>query len=344
MDKILRVGRYHQRSYLHRLCGLSVEGFLGGGGSKFPFFIDFDYCKNLTKFQRFTDFFRWLLRFICLMSAIFLLPVCLTYWLRKYTTRVAPHVDNSHQVWSLCDHQLPRYSVLVRRYVTWPCDLDLCHFDLRCHTWRVTWHTSPPSMKTLHLSVPQLWVIKFSVSYLWKCVCGHCACAESPNLSREQCVKNNYIFVCSTLICLFTMQLRGSTMKIIKVICENNARPVLKDVWDFAHARNHMICLRWPKCLIAVDLDDVDLQYWISKVEHIVSFTAIFSNIVLRMRRNGYLWTSGVNLDTAVWFVDPDFLLECNILAIWRRFPFIFAFDMLNVRHISTSGLFDLLS
>jgi len=29
------------------------------------------------------------------MSAIFLLPVCLTYWPRKYTTRVDPHVDNS---------------------------------------------------------------------------------------------------------------------------------------------------------------------------------------------------------------------------------------------------------
>ena len=30
------------------------------------------------------------------------------------------------------------------------------------------------------------------------------------------------------------------------------------------------------------------------------------------MRRNGYLWTSGVNLDTAVRFADPDFLLGCK--------------------------------
>ena len=28
------------------------------------------------------------------MSAIFLLPVCLTYWPRKYTTRVDPHVNS----------------------------------------------------------------------------------------------------------------------------------------------------------------------------------------------------------------------------------------------------------
>jgi len=61
------------------------------------------------------------------------------------------------------------------------------------------------------------------------------------------------------------------------------------------------------------------------------------------MRRNGYLWTSGVNLDNAVRFPDPDLLVECKISAIWRRFPFIFAFYMLNIRHISTSGLFDLL-
>jgi len=32
-------------------------------------------------------------------------------------------------------------------------------------------------------------------------------------------------------------------------------------------------------CPIAVVLVDVDLPYWTSKVEHIVSFTAIFSNI-----------------------------------------------------------------
>jgi len=33
------------------------------------------------------------------------------------------------------------------------------------------------------------------------------------------------------------------------------------------------------KCLIAVVLVDVDLPYWTSKVEDLVSFTAIFSNI-----------------------------------------------------------------
>jgi len=98
------------------------------------------------------------------------------------------------------------------------------------------------------------------------------------------------------------------------------------------------------KCLIAVVLVDVDLPYWTSKVEHLVAFPATVSNIALRMRRNGYLCTSGVNLDTAVRFADPDFLLGCKISAIWRCFTVIFAFSILIVGHISTSGLFDLLT
>ena len=68
------------------------------------------------------------------MSAIFLLPVCLTYWPRKHTTRVDPHVDNSHQVWS-------------------PYADPFLSYDL--------------------------WVITFPIGYHWKCVRGHCACAES---------------------------------------------------------------------------------------------------------------------------------------------------------------------
>jgi len=66
----------------------------------------------------------------CCMSAIFLLPVCLTYWPRKYTTRVDPQVDNWHQVWSWYDHTLPSSSVFVCWYITWLCDLDFWPSDL----------------------------------------------------------------------------------------------------------------------------------------------------------------------------------------------------------------------
>ena len=62
-------------------------------------------------------------------------------------------------------------------------------------------------------------------------------------------------------------------MKVIKAICENNARPCVKRRMSFG------ACLRRPKCLNAVVLADVDSSYWTSKVEHIAAFTAIFSNI-----------------------------------------------------------------
>jgi len=133
------------------------------------------------------------LHFIFWLSAIFLLPVCLTYWPRKYTTRVDPHVYNSHQVWSWYDHALPSYSVFACWYVTWLCDLD---FDLltlnSCCAWQVTWPTLLPSLKTLRLSVLDLWVITFPVGYHWKCERGHCA----STVSHDPCagLKNNYIF------------------------------------------------------------------------------------------------------------------------------------------------------
>ena len=88
--------------------------------------------------QNFGDlatFLRWFLHLIFWMSAIFLLPVSLTYWSRKYTTRVDPHVDNFHKVWSWYDHTLPSYSVFVCWYITWLSDLDFSPF-LCVTLWR----------------------------------------------------------------------------------------------------------------------------------------------------------------------------------------------------------------
>jgi len=57
-----------------------------------------------------------------------------------------------------------------------------------------------------------------------------------------------------------------------------------------------------------------------------------------------YLRVSGENIDTGIRFLDPDFFIGNDISAIWRRFLLIFAFDMLNVRHISISSVVDLLT
>jgi len=57
----------------------------------------------------------------------------------------------------------------------------------------------------------------------------------------------------------------------------------------------------------------------------LVAFAAITSNVLLRMRRNGYIVTAG------------------KIFGDFATFPLIVAFYKLKVRCISTSGLFNLL-
>jgi len=98
------------------------------------------------------------------------------------------------------------------------------------------------------------------------------------------------------------------------------------------------------KCLIVVVLVDVDLPYWTSNGELLVAFVAAVSNICTARAQKRFLCTSGVDLDTAYRFADPDFPLKCKTWAIWQRFTLIFEFNILNVCRISTSGLFDLLT
>jgi len=104
-------------------------------------------------------------------------------------------------------------------------------FDLltvnMCHAWRVTWPTLAPSMRTPCLSVLELWVITFPVGYHWKCVCGHCPCAES----RDRWVggqKQLHFWDAWHRFAYSLCNFGGSTMKVIKDICENNARPCVK--------------------------------------------------------------------------------------------------------------------
>jgi len=81
---------------------------------------------------------------------------------------------------------------------------------------------------------------------------------------------------------------------------------VLKAVDEFVRMRE----ITWSvkvalKCLIAVVLIDVDLPYWTSKVDHLVVFAVIVSKILMRMRRNGHLGTSGKSFgDLATFSVD----------------------------------------
>ena len=121
-------------------------------------------------------FFIDVCTYICSMSAIFLLPVCLTYWPRKYTTCVDSHGDNSNKF----EVDMTTHCWVIAFFADMLHDLVTLTFDLltlnSCHTWQVTWPTLPPSLKTLRL---ELWFITFPIGYHWKCVCGHCTCTKS---------------------------------------------------------------------------------------------------------------------------------------------------------------------
>ena len=125
-------------------------------------------------------------------------------------------------------------------------DLVTLTFDLltlnSCRTWRVTWPTLPPSLKTLRRFVHELRIIMVPIDYHRKCVRGHCACTESRHPwvgGQKRLHFGNPRPRFAYSLCNF----RGSTMKVIKVICENNARPrVRRHIWVSAHARNHVIC------------------------------------------------------------------------------------------------------
>jgi len=55
---------------------------------------------------------------------------------------------------------------------------------------------------------------------------------------------------------------------------------VLKAVDEFVRMREITRSVKLAlKCLIAVVLVDIDLPHWTSKVEHLVAFAAIVSNI-----------------------------------------------------------------
>jgi len=119
-------------------------------------------------------------------------------------------------------------------------DLVTLTFDLltlnSSSAWRVTWPTLPPSMKTLRISFLELWVITFPVGYHWKCVRGHYACAESRDpwvRGQKQLRFWNPRPRFAYSLCNFG----GSTMKVSKVICENNAQPRVQKRHEFLRMR-----------------------------------------------------------------------------------------------------------
>jgi len=98
------------------------------------------------------------------------------------------------------------------------------------------------------------------------------------------------------------------------------------------------------KCLNAVVLVDVDLPYWTSKVEYLVAFPATVSNICTAHAQKRLFMNFQCKFRHRRSIRRPRFPIRVQISEIWRRFTLIIAFYILNVRHISTSGLFYLLT
>ena len=91
-------------------------------------------------------------------------------------------------------------------------------------------------------------------------------------------------------------------------------------------------------CPIAVVLADVDLPYWTSKVEHIEAFTAIFGNICTAHAQKRLF------MNFRCKFRRPLFSIKVENVGDLATFSVDFCILYLNVRQISTSGLFDLLT
>jgi len=176
------------------------------------------------------------------MSAIFLLPVCLTYWPRKYTTRVDRYIDNSHQVWSWYVHTLPNYSVFVCWCATWPCDLDLWPLDLE-QLQCMAGHVSNLATK---LEDPVPWFMKYNVSHWLPLKMRtrplHISRITWPVGGQKQLHFWNPWPRFAYSLCNFG----GSTMNIIKVVCENNARPCVKKRMRFCACAKSLDLLKVP--------------------------------------------------------------------------------------------------
>ena len=80
--------------------------------------------------------------------------------------------------------------------------------------------------------VHELRVITVPIDYHWKCVRVHCACSES----HDSCIgdqKQLHFWNPRPRFAYSLCNFRGSTMKVIKVVCENNALPCDKRRMSF---------------------------------------------------------------------------------------------------------------
>ena len=121
----------------------------------------------------------------------------------------------------------------VCRRVTWPCDLELWSFDLE-HMSCMAVHVTNIATKYEDPTPIRSWVMSYNISR-------RLPLKMRTRLQRMRRItwpvsrgsKTITFFVCSTPIYLSICNLGGYTMKLIRVICDNNARPCVKRRMSF---------------------------------------------------------------------------------------------------------------
>jgi len=218
--------KFRHRRSIHRSCFTSVK--ISAILRRFPLIFTF-YILNVRHIST-SDLFDII--FINLES----IP-------QEYKRTSILHFDNSHQVWSWYDHPLPSYSVFICWYVTWPCDFDLWTFDLEQLQY-MAGHVTNLATKFEDLLPIRSWVMSYNVSR-WlpmkmrtrRLRMRRITWPVSRGLKTISYFNPRPRFAYS--LCNFA----GSTMKVIKVICENIALPHVK-TYEFLRMREIMLSVK----------------------------------------------------------------------------------------------------
>jgi len=166
---------------------------------------------------------------------------------------IIPHVltptsiiPTRFELWSWYDHQLPSYSVFVCWYVKSPCDLDHWPFDLEQMSY-MAGHVTNLATKFEDTTLICSWVMSYNVSR-WLPLkmrtrplrIRRITWPASRGQKQLHFWNSQPRFACS--LCNFG----GCTMKVIKVICENNALPCVKRRMSFCACAKSRDLLKVP--------------------------------------------------------------------------------------------------
>ena len=208
------------------------------------------------------------------------------------------------------------------------------------HTWRVMWSTPPPSLKILRLSILELCVLTSPIGYHWQCICSHCACTAS----RDLCVGTNFSHIFEIPdpdLPIHYTTFMAPRLRQMELSAKTVYGPVLKTTQLSAHAQNHGSLERCRNFFTTIVLLDHDFPLIASNFGNLTAFWAIFSHIFTAHAQKVLFMNFWLKSHIIFRFLEPEIIMGHDISAIWGCFLLIFAMD---IRHISTSGLVDLLT